>query len=64
MSRPAEKAREVAQALGIEEDQVPAKLRDLHQATSLRGLADFLFSKGVVISKSWIHQLISEETAQ
>ena len=62
MSQPARKRREVAAALRIAEDQVPARLRRLHAATeSIRVLADFLASRGATVSKSWLHRELTEE---
>ena len=62
MSRPAAMRREVAQALRIAEDQVPARLRRLHAATeSIRDLADFLAGKGATVSKSWLQRELTEE---
>lgn len=60
MARPAEKERDIAQALGIPVDQVPARLRRLYGATeSLRDLADYLTRKGVPTSKSWLHRTLA-----
>jgi hypothetical protein len=59
MSRPAAKCGEIATALAIPADQVPAKLAELHQAVrSIRLLADYLTAKGVPTSKSWVHEAL------
>lgn len=60
MSRPAVKERDIAQALGINVDEVPARLARLYGATeSLRDLADYLTGKGVPTSKSWLHRKLA-----
>jgi hypothetical protein len=57
MVRSATKRAEVAEILHVSAPQVPAKLRELHEAAaSIRGLADFLAGKGVAVSKSWLQR--------
>jgi DNA-binding Lrp family transcriptional regulator len=56
MSRPATKRQAIAAVLDIPPAKVKARLRKLHETSSLRTIATYLTERGVPVSKDWVHK--------